>query len=703
MDDNSASPGVSALAKLVAAARNQRAARAPALRPHLIPPDLPVPMSPRYSLRSRAQQANLATISYLPHLAQANTVLNELTGNLEEYRHLIRSPARTLWIKSLANDLGRLAQGVGTRMPTGTNTIFFIRPSAIPPGRKVTYARLVATIRPTKSETHRVRVTAGGDKLDYPGNTSTDTASLTTLKILLNSVLSTKGATFITADIKDFYYNTPMARYEYMRMQLSLIPDEIIAQYDLRNLAKDGWVYIEIRKGMPGLKQAGKIANERLTTHLKKYGYAPAPRTPALWRHNTRPIAFTLVVDDFGIKITNKPDAEHLLNALRDLYTISVDWAGGLYCGLTLQWDYLNRLVDISMPGYIHQALQRFKHPLPTKPEDAPHKWNQPVYGAKQQFAPDADASPALSPSDTTHVQQVVGTLLYYALAVDNTMLVALGDLASAQTKGTTATLEAITQLLNYAATHPNATVRYHSSDMVLHIHSDASYLSAPKARSRAGGQYFLSSNTSDPANCRPNGPIHVLSKILRNVMGSAAEAEIGATYVNGQEAMPIRTALEEMHHPQPPTPMQVDNTTAVGFANDTIKQKRSKAIDMRFYWIQDRTKQGQFIIYWRPGAQNLGDYHTKHHSPAHHRLMRPTYLHSAEQCANALISLLLRGCVNPGSAARPPARAQSPVFTTTEPGNPFHARLTTNDTRHANAPYFGSQPHRAICAMLQT
>jgi hypothetical protein len=74
---------------------------------------------------------------------------------------------------------------------------------------------------------------------------------------------------------------------------------------------------------------------------------------------------------------------------------------------------------------------------------------------------------------------------------------------------------------------------------------------------------------------------------------------------------------------------MQVDNTTSVGFANSTIKQKRSKAIDMRFYWLQDRSKQGQFIIYWRPGSQNLGDYHTKHHSRAHHRLMRPTYLHT--------------------------------------------------------------------------
>ena len=128
--------------------------------------------------------------------------------------------------------------------------------------------------------------------------------------------------------------------------------------------------------------------------------------------------------------------------------------------------------------------------------------------------------------------------------------------------------------------------------------------------------------------------------------MGSAAEAEIGAGYMTAQDSIPIRTTLEEMGHPQPPTPIQVDNTTAVGFANKTIKQKRSKAIDMRFYWLQDRCNQGQFIIYWAPGSNNLADYHTKHHPPAHHKRMRPTIMHTA-YFANSLINCLLRGCAN--------------------------------------------------------
>ena len=101
------------------------------------------------------------------------------------------------------------------------------------------------------------------------------------------------------------------------------------------------------------------------------------------------------------------------------------------------------------------------------------------------------------------------------------------------------------------------------------------------------------------------------------------------------------------MGHPQPPTPIQIDNTTAVGFANKTIKQRASKAIDMRFYWLQDRINQKQFVIYWSPGMNNLGDYHTKHHPAYHHKDMRPTILHSPNFVSN-LALLLLRGCVKP-------------------------------------------------------
>ena len=120
---------------------------------------------------------------------------------------------------------------------------------------------------------------------------------------------------------------------------------------------------------------------------------------------------------------------------------------------------------------------------------------------------------------------------------------------------------------------------------------------------------------------------MHVLVKKLQNVVGSAAETEIEASYKNGTTATPMQIELTEMGHPQPRTPIQVDNNEAVNFANDEPKQKRTKAIEMRFYWIKDRPKQKQFMIYWSPGNRNLGDYHRKNHPPAHHRLVHPIYL----------------------------------------------------------------------------
>ena len=117
--------------------------------------------------------------------------------------------------------------------------------------------------------------------------------------------------------------------------------------------------------------------------------------------------------------------------------------------------------------------------------------------------------------------------------------------------------------------------------------------------------------------------------KIIRNVLASAAEAELAGLFVNGQDAIPERITLEELGHPQDATPIVTDNATATGIANDSIKQKRSKAMDMRFFWIRDQVRQGKFMIYWQPGKTNKADYYTKHHPAKHHRRMRPFYLHT--------------------------------------------------------------------------
>ena len=125
---------------------------------------------------------------------------------------------------------------------------------------------------------------------------------------------------------------------------------------------------------MYGLQQAGILANDRLQTHLAKHGYTAAPNTPGLFTHTERPVTFSLVVDDFGIKYISVEDAQHLISTLQLLYTITIDWTGSLYCGLTLLWDYQARTVDVSMPGYVERALVKFLHVPSSRPQfSSPH------------------------------------------------------------------------------------------------------------------------------------------------------------------------------------------------------------------------------------------------------------------------------------------------------------------------------------------
>ena len=200
-------------------------------------------------------------------------------------------------------------------MPSGKNIIFFIPKDKVTAGRTVTYGIIVAEIIPQKSETHRTRLTVGGNLINFPGDVTTPTSDLITAKLNFSSVLLTKYAKFMCADIANLYLNNPMNRYEYMKLPLDISPEEIIQQYNLRDLSHKGFVCMVIQKGMYGLPQAGKIANDKLKLHLAKFGYKPAPITPGLWMHQTHPLQFSLVVDDFGIKYERQEDITHLLYA----------------------------------------------------------------------------------------------------------------------------------------------------------------------------------------------------------------------------------------------------------------------------------------------------------------------------------------------------------------------------------------------------
>jgi hypothetical protein len=562
----------------------------------------------------------------------ANAVIDPITGKSMEYRALINDPTTQKdWLHSAANEFGRCAQGVGNRIK-GTNTITFIPKHEVPADRKVTYARFVCTLRPQKTEVRRTRLTVGGNLIDYPGDTSAPTADITTAKCLINSVLSTPNAKMACGDIKNFYLNTPMDRPEYMRIPINLIPPEITTEYNLHAIQHNDHVYVRINKGMYGLPQAGKLANDLLEKRLSKHGWYQCRHTPGLWRHANKPIKFALVVDDLAIHYTDKAHIDELIHTLRQSYEgVSVDWSASLYCGITMKWNYQRRTCEISMPGYIAATLQKFKHVSPARPQHSPHRSNAPQYGTKVQLTDPIDTSPCLPDQAIQRIQQIVGTLLYYSRAVDNTLLVALSALASEQSVATTRTNQSITQLLDYCHTHPNATVTFTASDMKLHIHSDAGYLNETKARSRAGGHFYLGNTNDDTFR---NGAILNPTGILRHVASSASEAEYGALFVNSKEGTILRQTLHNLGHPQSTTPIRTDNSTADGIANDTIKQQRSRAIDMRYHWVRDRVQQKHFNVYWAPGSTNLADYFTKHFSAAHHKRNRSQYLsHAARYC----------------------------------------------------------------------
>jgi hypothetical protein len=240
------------------------------------------------------------------------------------------------------------------------------------------------------------------------------------------------------------------------------------------------------------------------------------------------------------------------------------------------------------------------------------------------QYAKAEDVTQLLSKEEKKYIQQVLGTFLYYGRAVDLTMLTSLSSIASNQDKPTGETMSNIKLFLDYAASNQDAIITYRASDMVLVVHSDASYLSKPKARSCAGGHFFMSSNIANPAD---NGTVLNIAQIINAVMSLVAEAELGALYINARKAVPMQLLFTEMGHIQPPTPTQMDNSMALGVVNSNIQPWRTKAMDMRFHWLRCCEAQQQFRFYWRPGKTNLGDYWTKHHCAAHHAKKHSTIL----------------------------------------------------------------------------
>ena len=167
--------------------------------------------------------------------------------------------------------------------------------------------------------------------------------------------------------------------------------------------------------------------------------------------------------------------------------------------------------------------------------------------------------------------------------------------------------MKKVEQLLDYMATKPNAKIRYQALDMILNIHSDASYLTTTRSRSRAGGYFFLGSLPKDGEPIFLNGNIMITCSILKLVAASAAEAELGALFLNAQEAKVIRLILHKLGHPQPPTPIHVDNTTTMGIVNNIIKRQKSRVMEMQYFWLLCQETQKNIKCYTPTRSREYG------------------------------------------------------------------------------------------------
>jgi hypothetical protein len=590
--------------------------------------------------------------SHMEHFC--SPMVHPITGEtISSYKKLMHDPATAeTWQTAFGKDFGGMTQGDIKTGQKGTNAMFVMTHKDIKTAhalkKKFTYGNPVVDYRPQKDDPHRIRITAGGNLITYESSPSVRTADLDTAKLHWNSVISTPGAQYMCLDIKNFYLTAKLDYFEYMRMPLTLFPEWIKQQYNLNKLAYEGYVHLEMRRAVWGLPQAGILANKKLRRKLAPFGYFET-NTPGLWKHESRPITFTLVVDDFGVKYVSKDDVDHLVSSIKKSYKLTEDWSGNLYCGIKLDWDYVGRTVDISMPGYIAKKLQEYNHITSKNIQTCPYTPAPKQFGSEAQRPLPPDSSPRLDKKGIRRVQQIVGSILYYARAVDMTVLMALSTLAIEQTKATEQTLSKCFQLLDYLAHHSTAKVRFYASDMIMNIHSDASYLSEGRARSRTCGHFFMGWMPKDGDPIRVNGAFHVSTNVIRFVVASAAEAELGALFHNCQTGIIFRSILEDMGHTQPKTPVHCDNATAVGIANSTVKRQRSRSMEMRFFWVSDKCAQDMYALHWHPGQENLADYQSKHHAGAHHMKVRPWYLHepnSPRELPRALRPSALKGCV---------------------------------------------------------
>jgi hypothetical protein len=383
----------------------------------------------------------------------------------------LRGPDQHLWKIEMGTEISRLIN---------SKTIKPIHQRDMPRGRKATYynPQPKEKLDADKNIIRRVRGTLGGDKIDYPGETSSAVADTAAVKTLIHSVVSDRrnhgtDTRFATVDLTDFYLGSSLDRPEFVRIYVKDIPDETIEREGLRqfiNSSSNGdYILFQVDGSMYGHPVSGRIANRDLVQHLKEHGYNQDPNVPCLFEHATNKTTFTLIVDDFGVKYTGIENFNHLVSILKLRWPVKTDLTGRKFIGMRLDWYYDAELphVYLDMPTTVPDAIAKFYPNGTCKGASTPSTYVAPFKKGPPDLGAIVDTSKPVSPEAKLFIQQVVGVFLFYARMIDITMLPAVRAISEHQSSPTEKTLADTHQLLRYAYSHPNHRIKFEACDMV--------------------------------------------------------------------------------------------------------------------------------------------------------------------------------------------------------------------------------------------
>ena len=527
------------------------------------------------------------------------------------------------------------------RLINRTNSITLLR--QLPQGAFAPHGNPTVKFKTTKENdiettTCRVRLTYNGKLSRYEGDRRSTTANMFAVKCLLNSVISDPDSDHCVLDIKDAYLTAALEKAEYMTLALSLFPPSCRKQFGIDHLPEGSLTYWQIDKALYGMPQAGLLFQRELITHLSSNGYHMSKTTECLFVHESNGVSFLLWVDDFLVKFKRKDRAaiDHLISSLRKRYTITVDWTGSSYIGLDIHRDIVANKLTISMEGYIIDMCNELGIAYRKDPR-SPIAYAPPTFTHGPQWEEVDDSDPATD-KQTKFLQILIGKLLYYTIAVDLTIAVAVNRISSQIAHATTKTIAAAMRLAQHVLHHPNATITFYPSNMQLMCHSDASHDAEPGSRSRIAGIYIFGATDflGPEVSLRLNGPVGFMCKQAPTVCAGAYESEYAALWGNISFLEIARQTCADMGHPQDPTVIVYDNTVAGGIATQSCKQRRSKMVAKQYNWIQERIAMGDYILEWRRGHYNLSDFLTKAHPVHHFVAMCPFYVSFPNRTAAA-------------------------------------------------------------------